>query len=220
MIPRDTCPNGHDNMSPYTRESSGRCRQCGRELMARRQRLVYGKTAPTVVCGRRFCLECGRWRHLVDFPYRDMRYPGEDRPTGVCAGCVKVRARKERARVKADPVLYAASLEENRFRLERERRARGVPMKRWGAKNRRLPGAPNGNSELLPAGPLLEWLGCRDEPIRVLCARAGVPERRIQFVKNGQAHVSLSVVDRLLMATGQQHLLHEMYPLDDERVAA
>lgn len=79
-----------------------------------------GRSNP-VVCGRKFCARCGRWRHAVDFSPHGRR--GATRLNSRCRTCVRLThaeaSQRERERRREYSRLWA----------ERDRRARGVPTR-------------------------------------------------------------------------------------------
>jgi hypothetical protein len=102
--------------------------------MAKRARR-NGTTPPGIVCGRKFCPECGKWRHVCFFPIygTTTSKSGELRIQGACENCVAPRSRRYRKAMKRDRRKYRAHLERERERNEARRRSMGVPQRNWTA---------------------------------------------------------------------------------------
>jgi hypothetical protein len=163
---------------------------CG--LHKRGQINVQGRT-PTVVCGRKFCPDCGRWRHLVDFPHR------KDRPYSYCSVCAYRRIRALRTR---DPDALERKREAGRFYYDRIARQRGITPRKWGRRSRRLVDIRTEFVWLRP-GPLVTELRRQGVSIRTLSRRSGVPERSIDRLFRGESqHVRVDLADKLAVAVG------------------
>lgn len=175
-----------------------------------------------IVCGRKFCAGCGRWRHVIDFSVH-ARKP-QVYLDSYCRGC---RRRWRRAYL-ADPAVRERHREYHRFWTDAQRRAAGIPARDWPASSRRGGGAGNGSSGTLPIEPLIAVLeayargwylehGVTDAdvqgvsvqltarrrigPWRELATLANVPERRIWGIRHGEyRRVSTVTADRLCVA--------------------
>lgn len=211
------CKHGHDLTLPDATNSRGRCRECLRAADRRHRLGNTDQTRGAVVCGRKFCSKCGRWKLAVFFTYENRA--GKPFPASWCEACRHEGLRRSYESLRRDKERWARRLELNRFALYKSRRAKGVPERLWTEHAKRLPRKP-GKSEALPATPLLSWLDeyltRTDQPEHPFLENAGVPARRINGLRRGEAeNVSLSIVDRLLFAAAEQHRLHELYPLEE-----
>jgi hypothetical protein len=204
--------------------------RCGR-LPQRRAANWSGRNP--IVCGRKFCRRCGRWRHIVDFS------PHSRGPklhlSARCQTCVRIGMRER------TPEQVEKRREYERIYLERRRREAGVPERVWGPKATRGDPRPHdkSNSYALDPGPLAELLevhrvryerelGIVDHnvglsgglvsngkttsilgPWQVLAERAGVPDRRVYRIWKREQRVSVKVADQLCLALGTS--LAEVY---------
>lgn len=133
------------------------------------------------------------------------------------------QARYQR-RLKEDPARWAERLEIARFNYERRVRATGREVDR---RRRRTHTEPRtSKAATLPAGPFREWFADWQarhpgEALRRLALSSGVPERSLwRVLFEEQENISVAIVDEVLTAAGEQWLLNEMYPLDEEQLAA
>jgi transcriptional regulator with XRE-family HTH domain len=148
-----------------------------------------GRANP-IVCGRKFCARCGRWRGVCDFG----RQPGNTL-TGLrsyCHGC-------ERAVRRA---WWQNASDEQRQRVVEYRRfwreAQGMKPRR-----RRDSVIENREAIYLPAPPLVAELRQWDGGWEALARRAGVPPRTINRLVHGHHHrVQIDVADKLAVALG------------------
>ena len=152
-----------------------------------------------VICGRKFCVACGRWRPQCDFVSL------HSRPRGVCQACL--RARQRTSYRQRTPEQIAARREYERIWREGERRRLGIEPREY--RNRAsvvdvpeyiyLDAAPiadelrrYGNGNGAPVSGYLE-----------LARRSGVSARRIWGLRNGESlHVRIDVADKLAVALG------------------
>lgn len=96
-------------------------------------RHYYGAHCNPVVCGRKFCTACGRWRHVVDFAVHT-REPLELQSR--CRACLRI----EHDALLANPAAVAARRAYNRAWQRRRRREQGVPERgEWLAKWSKAP---------------------------------------------------------------------------------
>jgi transcriptional regulator with XRE-family HTH domain len=157
--------------------------------------LGMGRPNP-VICGRKFCARCGRWRHVVDFR------PRRDAKTGLtsyCDTCLRVVGRETRA---------ARTLEQR----ERNREYQRI----WGEGKRRRVGIRRREEVLakrplrterilLPIEPLVALLApYRDDgELTTLARRAGVGERSLGRLLSGESmRVRIDLADKLAVALG------------------
>lgn len=178
------------------------------------------KIGIAVVCGRKHCASCGRWRHLVDF--HPVRRANRIYADAYCRACRRVRKRNDYAKRRLDREWMERKREYYRFWTEVRRRRAGIPPRTlkhrpvpddppWrhpdgGYVRRRVPTAP-----LVPVVEL--WLReyAAEHPAAVngrrgvmaLARRASVPERRINGVLRLETATTHYVVaDRLAVAMG------------------
>lgn len=152
---------------------------------------AVGPRSP-VVCGRKHCAGCGRWRHVCDF--REHR--GCPRPR--CRVCQAAYSRAWRQRL--TPEQRARINEYHRFWSEAQRRRQGIQPRNF--RHRRTV-IDRVESVGLPPGPLravITWTGLPDIDIG---AAAGVPPRSVYRVRMGESrHVRLDIADKLALALG------------------
>jgi transcriptional regulator with XRE-family HTH domain len=172
-----------------------------------------------IVCGRRFCAICGRFRHACDF-----RPDPANATSGLRSYCRICDARRKRAR-------YARrTAEEKRLRREYDRFWAEARRRREGAavrlRHRRV---PKGKDEIITVvpGPLLaeasrhillqQW----DDPEydwSTLARTAGISDRTLRRLRNGeQERIGVDIADRVAVAIGVPLAL--IYPYE-EAVAA
>lgn len=151
-----------------------------------------------VVCGRKFCSLCGRWRHLCDFPTHGGRM------TARCLGCGAAANRYYTAHITAEQ--RALRLEYTRIWKEGKRREAGRTVRTARQAGRRPGNAidtAGGAGILLPTRPLLILLEQRDESDLELARRSGVSARRLYGLRVGESkHVRVDVADKLAVALG------------------
>ena len=147
-----------------------------------------------IVCGRKFCPACGRWRHLVDFP-PERRRGGQ--PTPRCRACVNIgRAYYTRHET---PERAADRRERQRIYYEGKRRAAGVPV----STARRRSVVDTREAVYLPVAPLrAELAKLHDGDFGALSRRSGVPERTIYRLRYTNGKVQIDVADKLAVALG------------------
>jgi hypothetical protein len=153
--------------------------------------LRSGRPNP-VVCGRKFCARCGRWRHVADFR------PRRGTKTGLaswCETCTRIVGRERRA--KWTPEEHALIKEYQRIWSESRRREAGSRRREEMLSKRRM----KVERVLLPVEPLVALL--RNADYEELARRAGVGSRSIQRLVSGQsAHVRIDLADKLAVAIG------------------
>ena len=198
---REQCPKGHDNASPYTRDSKGRCRECGRER-ARASDLAAGHLPRALYC---------RNSHL--------RTPENSSPSG-CLLCRRESKRRGRERRSPDPLGLTQRNEANRFRLEAARRRKEVKPRNWSAASLAKREHQDRSVKQSDSGPFIKWLdgwlaAHPETTVKVLSRRAGSSPRSVWSWRNGQVpEIMLSVVDRFLIAAGEPAaILDQLYPL-------
>lgn len=169
-----------------------------------------GAGSNPVVCGRKFCSICGRWRPAVDFScYR------RD-PLKLASRC-RTCARADGLAMRRDPQRGELRREYDRIWKEGRRRAAGVPERQYGplARVHQLPNEKHqGNA--VPREPLAieirRWQSRDfDRTLQNLADISGVWEKRIREVVNERdGNVSVPIADTLCVAMGLH--LSEVYP--------
>ena len=160
-----------------------------------------------VVCGRRFCVRCGRWRLLLDFPHRPSGSPGAR-----CYACLRADQREHIARQRQDLRWVEARREYHRIYKEAQRRAAGIPERHWvnGRPIKPDPSAHGNAHRRVDTAPLVPqlrlWLAAHaaehnGQGLRALADAAVVPERRLWAILHGeQDRCHYLVADRLAVA--------------------
>ena len=167
--------------------------------------LKQGVLSP-VVCGRKFCASCGRWRLVADFSPRADR---PERPRSWCDRCTRVKLRQRRQGL--SPRQRELRREYNRIWAEVRRRRQGVPPRRWRTP-RPLP--PGDRDMYLDTGPLVAELARWDGHQWALAELAGLPARAIYRIESGEVHhVQLDTADRLALALGRS--IVELWEFND-----
>lgn len=163
-------------------------------------------TPNPVVCGRKFCAKCGRWRLAMDFDVQ--RSPGRpDRLRSWCRTCQRISLRRYPATKRQRELRR----EYQRIWQEVQRRRAGVPPRHWRFP-RPLP--QNDNGRFLDPSPLVAELAQWDGTQKALAAAAGVPPRAIYRIESGECRqVRLDTADRLALALGRS--LAELWGTDD-----
>lgn len=171
--------------------------------------LRQGRPNP-IVCGRKFCPKCGRWRLIVYFRMqRTVGRPERLRPW--CETCDRIGNRQTKAN-RTEKQLELAR-EYQRFWTEVKRRQAGIPPRQMEKKP-----LPIERIFLEPA-PLLRamgfWADAQSDPSwKALARRAGLQPRAIWRLQHGESkHVRIDVADKLAVAIGVP--LSVIYP--DER---
>jgi hypothetical protein len=167
-----------------------------------------------VVCGRRICRRCGRWRHISDFAPKTR---GVTRMEARCRACVREANRESYRRAMVDPARAEARREYHRIYAEGQRRAAGVPARRW-ATWARVPDRER--AMLVPSAPLIPVLRAElrlGSTIASLAVTSGVNERRIwQVLHQDTPNITLRNAEALALACGTTLLT--IYDADVEPV--
>jgi len=143
-----------------------------------------------VVCGRKFCAGCGRWRHVVDFP------TSRGQLRGCCWTCSRIRDRA----YYANRTAAQRELRNEYLRIWQDARRRAAGKREFG--RRRRTAVDGVERVLLPAEPLLPLL-FEVSDFNDLARRSGVSSRRIWGLRQGEsAHVRIDVADKLAVALG------------------
>jgi hypothetical protein len=170
--------------------------------------LGRGKPNP-VICGRKLCGKCGRWRLVVDFGQARVGVPGS-----YCRTCVRRLSAERYANI--TPAQMAAKRESGRFYMEGRRRRQGARVRVF---KRRRTVIDRVERVLLPAAPLADeirwWLSVRglgpDEvrnqysiyAYKWLAMRAGVSYRLMgRLLNNEQRYVRIDTADAIAVAMG------------------
>lgn len=162
-------------------------RKANRHRWASKSKLRRGqnKRTPAVVCGRRFCSDCKRWRHIVDFGVQLWEDPIErivpKMFRQICHHCERLRGRVRNAKLAGRAEPYGqwkprrSREDRNRAHIERHKeRMKTDPVyaehfrerqRIWAEGKRRERGAKNiregkvlpGYGERLPVEPLKQW---------------------------------------------------------------
>lgn len=207
------CRRGHDLTKPYSRTKAGQCRACKRLHQEKRK----VPRTPTVVCGRKFCSQCKRWRLLVYF--RPRKRNGLEVMSSWCETCTLRRAHHYYERAKRDRRWVDARREAARFNWDRKARAEGKPI-RTKRSNVRVLG-PQRGAGFVDVAPFLEWLDgwlARNPDVSeaLLAEWAGSAGRSVRSWRNGVFNrMRFAVVDGFLVAAGEEYRLHELYPLEE-----
>ena len=145
-----------------------------------------------VVCGRRFCTKCGRWRLVCDFASL------HGQPRTCCSTCQAVKQRvKYRTQT---PLQRQLRREYERIYREAQRRRRGVQPRNF---RHRRSVIDRVEFVGLPPEPLLAAITSVGLPDIVLGAAAGVPPRSVYRLRVGESrHVRIDVADKLALAIG------------------
>ena len=172
-------------------------------------------TRNPVVCGRKLCTRCGRWRHNIDFPAH-RRVDSFVVTSGRCRTC---QARDERT-ARHDAVRGELLREYERIWREGQRRRMGIPPRPM---NRPVP--VERRTQSFPLEPLrsmlIEWVdrynatesvnGCGG--IQAFALRSGISERQIMRVLGGDVSaLKVPFADKLAIGLGT-HL--ELLDLED-----
>jgi hypothetical protein len=175
-----------------------------------------GKGVPNpVVCGRKFCSKCGRWRPVSDFrpwPWHKPRVGSgigrKPSASGLSAACVNCgnRARREQ-RQAWTPERVALEAEYHRFYSDARRRRAGA--RRY--QRRRASVVDRIEKVGLPVEPIARELARLDDgDFATLAARADVSERALYRYRYGESrHVRIDIADRVALALGLS--LFELY---------
>ena len=148
-----------------------------------------------VVCGRKFCCYCGRWRHVCDF--RPNSRNTRSGLNSLCETCQRIKSREQRARATAKQ--RAQIREYQRLWHYMRRREAGVPERQF---KHRHTVVDKKEPVFLPREPLLEALDSVDD-WETLARAAGVPARTVLRIRTDpKTHVRLDIADKLATALG------------------
>lgn len=174
--------------------------------------------SPLVVLGRKFCVRCGRWRHVSDFK---MLTQGRGLHC-YCRACHRAYERERNAQ--RTPEEREKDREYQAIWWDARARRLGIPRREF--KNRQADGD---GQVYLPIQPLLEqmnkwlmlhvpeWRRDEDRTVEKLADLAGTSARQIYRFQVGESRrVQLDLADRIAMAMDIPLVL--LY--DDEEMAA
>ena len=174
---------------PYSQLAAGRLRVKDGHGFA-------GRAEVEIVLGRKFCLGCGRWRHLCDFGR--IRSAGRRHETrSRCYTCSRRQARYYRE--SRTPEQRALEREYQRFWAEAKRREQGLAPRRW---DRRTV-IDRTERVLLPVDPIRQLLMEHFGEWRELARLTEISERTISRLAYEQAHVRIDIADRIALALGE-----------------
>ena len=158
-----------------------------------------------IVLGRRYCVGCGRWRPVHDYPRIARQQAGGLRSR--CWACHRAYQRRWLAERSADErELYR---EYARIWQEAKRREAGIQRRVY----RRRSVVDRTERVLLDPGPILSELHRRRAELAEIALQAGVTPRTLFRYTHGEsARIRLDVADRLAMALGIP--LATLYPED------
>jgi hypothetical protein len=154
-----------------------------------------GRGCNPLVCGRRHCTACGRWRHGLDFACNRRE------PLMLAGRCRTCMRRQQRA-ARRDPQRGELRREYQRIWAEGKRRRLGIPARHW--QRGRLYKAPSAKWTV-PAEPIRRLVTeqLRYEDARTLARRAGVTPRLLhRLLHEAPAGLSVAAADRLAVALG------------------
>lgn len=167
-----------------------------------------------VVCGRRFCGSCGRWRHVVDF--HPVRHQGRYRLASYCDHCRRVRSSVDYT--KLNERQRELRRENTRIRAEALRRRAGVPPRQF--KNRRTVLDEKAYERVfLDREPLVREMRAyfavhryelraitgqsNDGPAALFAALTDLDKRTIERILSGESkRVRVDVADKIAYAMG------------------
>ena len=164
-------------------------------------------TPNPVICGRKFCSHCGRWR-LVAVDFELVRRGRRLRFRSYCRTCQRLSNRASTRRLVNDARRLALRREYQRIWAEGKRRQDGVPARAFNDSpsnpRRRRTAVDRPERVLLPLEPLLQALvQVPETELSVLARRAGITPRTIYRYRYGESqHVRIDVADKLAVAMG------------------
>jgi hypothetical protein len=156
-----------------------------------------GRAPIEIVLGRRFCIGCGRWRHLCDFGHMQREGRGSAMRSR-CRACSRIQARRYRERRTARQ--RELQREYQRIWQEVQRRRRGIAPRRY--ENRRTV-IDRPEYVFLPVEPIRALLAERFGEWRTIAAATGLTERALHRLLHEHRHVRLDVADRIAGALGE-----------------
>lgn len=166
--------------------------------MLREGTTAFGRESSNLSPGTKTCTKCQRDLPLDSFPPNSARDPS---PRPQCRECAAARSREYRRK--------------NRDAVREKEKARNALRKlsRADARVAQIDGPFRETAhERIDAGPFQEWVGgrlARGESYEVLALGSGVSPRSLRRAHREQVQVSLSLVDRVLMAN--DCMLWEVY---------
>jgi hypothetical protein len=154
-----------------------------------------------VICGRKFCTQCGRFRHLTDFGRSN-----QGRIASYCRCCGRERARQRWATM--TPERRALTYEYHRFYNDAARRRAGVPQR----EHHRPTVIDQIERIFLPRDPFVlairHWMithpdATQYDLVRRMGGSLAAGDRALRRIRSGEsAHVRIDVADRIAMAVG------------------
>lgn len=184
-----------------------------------------------IVCGRKHCATCQRWRHVSDFYCRHRTPSGAMRDLN--GSCKKCQDRAQRERLARSEEAQAKRREYQRLYHEGLRRSKGIPPRQWGPRSKRMQPKRKTRDVRVDAGPFVAWLdrwmqqqeGLRsvdqDDGIVLmsledLAREAGVSARSYSRART-EGTVAIGIIDATLIAAHSDLNLDDLIP---DRAAA
>lgn len=174
-------------------------------------RMSYGSGKP--VLGRKFCSDCGKWRHLCDYNVAKRTRGIAVSFSNVCRHCNRLRQRRHRQQ----PEVRERLREYDRIWKDAQRRRDGIPERNWKVGGPRDLSPTNGKDKLVDVKPFRDWLEGQlvaqeknGGSLTELAKKAGYDEARLRMVRTTNKQVSVAMIDRVLTAANSPTNLWEL----------
>lgn len=147
-----------------------------------------------IVCGRKFCPVCGRWRHVSDFNPESRR---GGMPYPRCQTCSRVSRNYYFAHETPDQT--ANRRERHRIYYEGQRRRNGVPV----STHNRKRVVDHAERVFFDPAPIVELLNRHRFEIGLIAKGAGLHDKTVRrFLTGESAHIRIDVADKIAFALG------------------
>lgn len=179
-----------------------------------------------IVCGRKHCATCQRWRHVSDFYCRHRTPSGAMRDLN--GSCKKCQDRAQRERLARSEEARRKRREYQRLYHEGLRRSKGIPARQWGPRSKRVKEQRKHKNERVDSTLFVAWLdrwtrqqeGLRsansdNETILMsledLAQEAGVSARSYRRART-EGRVAIGIIDATLIAAHSDLNLEDLLP--------
>jgi hypothetical protein len=168
-----------------------------------------------VICGRKFCADCGRWRHVVDFGMR------RGKPYSYCRTCDRRQQREYLHRRSA--LQRERRREYDRIYFEAQRRAAGIRPRNFHNRSTVIDKREAIRLDIEPLRAAIEAYHAGHDTnelkrsYRALARATGIDERKFAKYVTSNQWIELANADKIAVALGIP--LAVLYPYDEETAA-
>lgn len=198
------------------------------ELSRRRQREFLDSLADDRRKGitHKTCCRCGERKLIREFrPQKRKLKSGliSVAPSPYCLGCERLRNKeyderhKEKRRKAARKRLAEETSGQKQARRRRQREWATTRRRQGGVRSNGTTKTEDHGHHLLPVAPIAGFLAERTGLLREITDRSGIHQRTLWGIRNEEfPSARMDIIDKILIALGEEHRFCELYPVEDE----